>query len=527
MQNLQDVSQKLLNVIKDKGIFSEYLPDNFNMKSNDIDIYNAGASYKDKVEPYAYYMSRFGKTGDRRMISIPEAAGYVSLVNFIRDNKEILFDIIQLSCDDYNSFSRIINEKREIVDNDAFYGDDIKGVDMTIDESVESQEEERERSIYVDNMLSKIHMARGACGILRIDISEFYKSIYTHIFSAIKLGIDEAKNAFLADSQDEDYKRYKALDDRIRRINGARTNGILVGPYISKVISEAILARIDMELRDKNFIFVRYADDYEFAIYKKDNLEDIKGKLTSVFDRYSFRINNEKTIYEEYPFYIFSNYEKIIKRLAGNNKSVSSVEVVELFNKFLKMEKSGEKGAIRFLLKTYKNEYHVEDKQLYASYLLNVLCNDEKSLGIACKIIIQEYKSKRIELDRHFYTVVVDKLLFEIQKKHDLEIVWLAFLLKNTEFEITKDLILEIMKSKCDLAVIIVLEEWSEFIDMTDVEWCWENYNSWILLYQIALRYPYKREMFYEKLLIVHNKPFYQKLFDKNYTFYKKVESNE
>ena len=237
MQNLQDVSQKLLNVIKDKGIFSEYLPDNFNMKSNDIDIYNAGASHKDKVEPYAYYMSRFGKTGDRRMISIPEAAGYVSLVNFIRDNKEILFDIIQLSCDDYNSFSRIINGKREIVDNDAFYGDDIKGVDMTIDESVESQEEERERSIYVDNMLSKIHMARGACGILRIDISEFYKSIYTHIFSAIKLGIDEAKNAFLADSQDEDYKRYKALDDRIRRINGARTNGILVGPYISKVIS--------------------------------------------------------------------------------------------------------------------------------------------------------------------------------------------------------------------------------------------------------------------------------------------------
>ena len=61
------------------------------------------------------------------------------------------------------------------------------------------------------------------------------------------------------------------------------------------------------------------------------------------------------------------------------------------------MEKNGEKGATRYLLKTYKNEYHIEDehKELYASYLLNVLCNDEKSLGLACKIIIYEYKEKK------------------------------------------------------------------------------------------------------------------------------------
>ena len=37
----------------------------------------------------------------------------------------------------------------------------------------ENQEEERERSIYVENMLHKIQMTRGASGILHIDISEF------------------------------------------------------------------------------------------------------------------------------------------------------------------------------------------------------------------------------------------------------------------------------------------------------------------------------------------------------------------
>ena len=321
----ETVTEKLLDMIKEKGIFSEYLPENFNLNFETIDIYGAGASHRDKVEPYSYYMSRFGNPGDRRMISIPEVASYVSLINFLRDNKDILVDIIRISGEDFNSFSRIANEEYKIIDVDSVYGDAISAVNLTINESTEYQEEERERSVYVENMLHKIQMARGASGILHIDISEFYKSIYTHTLSAIKLGIDGAKEAFLQDSQDEDYRKYVAFDDRIRRLNGARTNGILVGPYMSRIISEAILARVDIDLRESKFVFVRYADDYEIAIYREDELEDVKSKLVSIFERYSFRINNEKTFYEQYPFYMFRNYEKVIRRLLGKDKTANSV----------------------------------------------------------------------------------------------------------------------------------------------------------------------------------------------------------
>ena len=517
----QSVTAKLLDKIKEKGIFSEYLPENFNLISEEVNLYSAGASHRDRVEPYSYYMSRLGKMGDRRMISIPEVASYVSLVNFLRDNVDILTDIVQISRSDYNSFSRIVNEEYEIMDENI-YGDTIEKVNLLLNDSTESLEDEKERSIYVENMLHKIQITSGACGILHIDISEFYKSIYTHTLSAIKLGIDDAKKSFLRNSQEEDYRKYVALDDRIRRLNGARTNGILVGPYMSRVISEAILARVDIEMREAGFTFVRYADDYEIAVYKADELEDVISKTVAILERYSFRINNEKTIYEKYPFYMFSNYEKIIRQLVGKDKTIDSVEVVELFNKFLQMEKSGEKGAVRYLLKTYKNEYHVEDKQLYASYLLNVLCNDEKALGLVCKIMIYEYKMNRIELDAHFYDVITDKLQYEIKKRHDLEIIWLTYLLKYTDFQITHEWLKKIIESRSDLAIIIILEEWAEELDVADVEWCWENLNSWILLYQIALHYPEKREKFYEKLEIVHNQNFYNKLFEKNFTFYKK-----
>ena len=50
------------------------------------------------------------------------------------------------------------------------------------------------------------------------------------------------------------------------------------------------------------------------------------------------------------------------------------------------------------------------------------------------------------------------------------------------------------------MAIIVIIEEWPEMIDATDIEWCWENMTSWILLYQIALHYPEKKGDFYAKL---------------------------
>ena len=235
------IEDELIGKIKEKGIFSEYLPENFNVKADGWNIYGAGASHKDHVEPYSYYMSRFNKTGDKRMISIPEFGTYVSLVNFLYDNKyTILRTCIEKSKGDRNSFSRFINDNGDIIDVDSTYGD--VTATLMLDDGVESNEYEKERSIYVNNMISKIQTTRGAAGILHIDISEFYRNIYTHILGCIKLGIDGVKTAFDQGDDSVDYKLYRQLDDRVRRLNGARTNGLLVGPYISRILSESILA---------------------------------------------------------------------------------------------------------------------------------------------------------------------------------------------------------------------------------------------------------------------------------------------
>lgn len=111
------------------------------------------------------------------------------------------------------------------------------------------------------------------------------------------------------------------------------------------------------------------------------------------------KLNSEKTYYEEYPYYLFSNYEKIIERIRGNEEKMDSPEIVELFNCFFSMEKKGEKGAVRYLLSAYPDNYIINDKNLYCDYLVNVICNDEKNMPLASKIFVKEYKNSNIAID--------------------------------------------------------------------------------------------------------------------------------
>lgn len=518
-----NIAVKLLEMIKKKGIFSEYLPDSFNINSEHFNIYGAGASYKDAIEPYSYNMSRMNNTGERRIISIPELAGFVSFVNYLYDNSEILNDIIKMSHDDINSFSRILNEEYEVVDNDDRYGMESFALLQEVNEDATVQEDEKEYSLFVKNMLHKISASAGAVGVLHIDISGFYRNIYTHTFTTIRIGAEEAKRAFAENSDSNDYLMYVKLDERIRAMNGKRTNGLLVGPYISRVLSETILARVDIEFRNAGLNFVRYADDYEFYIYNEKNLDKTKSLIDSIISKYYFEINNEKTFYEKYPFYVFENFEKIIKGLVGSNESFDSVDIIELFNKFFKLEKDGNKGALRYLLSTYKNEYHVEDKDIYASYLLNVLCNDERAIGLASKIIISEYKSERIEIDEEFKRKIIQKLNIEIERQHDLEVIWLTYLFRYIDGDMTKDIMNALLRTENDLVKIILLNEWgSEFTnEMKDM--CWQSAKSWILLYEMALQESDRREEFYIRAKIDKNRSFYEKLFNSNFNFYKKM----
>lgn len=516
---MSDCSNKLLDELKKQAIFSEYLPENFNVESEGFDLYSAGGSNKDNIEPYQFNMSRLNNNGDRRIISIPEISAYVALIDFLRQKEDILEDLIQLSMEDIRSFSRIIDENKDIVVNDGFYGTSDLNLRIRNDDDV-SGIYEKNRLTFLNNMYKKIEYAQGACGILHIDISEFYRSIYTHSLTAIKIGIEEAKDAFRNNSDSDVYHLYVDLDKFVRGLNGKRTNGLLVGPYVSHVLSETVLANLDKDLLKEDIEFTRYADDYEIIIRNKEDIEKLKSKVNDLFNKYYFRCNTEKTYYEEYPFYIFNNFESVMKRITDDSE-IDSEKTVELFNRFLKMEKEGDKGAIRYLLRRHKDGYTISDKKLYLAYLLNILTNDEKALGMVCRIIIEEYKNGNIDVDKTIYQIIFKELDAQVMNQHDLEVVWLIYLMKYIDYPMDQECFSMLLFRVNDLAKIIMIFEWEQFMNDELLEQCWKETKSWILLYELALKYSKKQDDFFKKLNIQKSRNFYQKLFKNNFSFYK------
>lgn len=511
-----DVLEKVILDLKFKGLFSEYLPSNFNLKSETYNIFKDFPVPRsvDYIEPYKFTMSRSKDSGLRRVIQLPEITAYVSAVNYMEENG-IIKELINFSAESENSFSKIIREDGEILKHETIYG---------------NAEEEgffnRDiKSNYIPNVIEKVKRAQGAKGILYLDISNFYGSVYTHIFPAILLGYEEAMNQykyFLSDSTDtrvtDTYKKYEVLDKKVRGLNSNRTNGLLTGPLLSFFLAEAILTRIDKEIKAAGVSFVRFVDDFEIFIYEENDIERSKRIISDILGNYYLTINSEKSKFVKFPYYVVENLQDIYEEYI--NGSANSVDLIKLFNNYFNLENNGTKGAISYLVKSIDSKFKVSDPELYASYLFNILVNDGRSLIKVCELIIK----KKIDFNIDQVNMMKKLLIQCIRDEKDLEVIWLVYLLKNIGVNnLGKDIIKKIVSSRNDLAIIIIINEYEEEIDGDILEEITLSANSWILLYQLFLKNFIIEDDLVRRVSLKRSKSFYSKLKYEKFTFYKPI----
>ncbi|MCK9226001.1 MAG: RNA-directed DNA polymerase, partial [Candidatus Muirbacterium halophilum] len=143
---------------------------------------------------------------------------------------------------------------------------------------------------------------------LQIDVSKCFHNLYTHSISwAIK-------NKFI--SKRDRCKKVvgfdKDFDDLMQKSNYCETNGILIGPEISRIFAEMIFQRIDKNiiknlekkkiLIGKDFDFRRYVDDY-FVYFNDSKLKQtIIESINSELFEYKLHLNDAKTVIYDRPF---------------------------------------------------------------------------------------------------------------------------------------------------------------------------------------------------------------------------------
>lgn len=511
--------EQLVEDLKYRGLFSEYLPANFNLVSDSIDIFDIDIRDKSEfIEPIQFTMSRFTNDGQRRLIYIPEITGYLTLLDYMNE-KNIINGLIEISLESENSFSKIVQQNGVMLRHESNYNYPPTG-----------RENDTVKSTYIDNIVEKINRAKGAKGILFIDIANFYGSIYTHIFPAIPLGFESAMEQYKIYSSNQQsseisdkYREYVGLDGKIRLLNGGRTNGLLTGPKVSFMIAEALLTRIDKELNEQGLKFVRYMDDYEIFIYDEFSIDKVKSQVTKILSKYYLSLNNEKTEYRNYPYFKLKNLEKIYQSFTEN--TLESSDIIELFNKFFEMEEEGIKGAVKYLVKTIDDSFETENFQLFSSFLINVLVNDNRSLIKVCELLIDEKENLEINND---FVELIEKLIIQYSDTHkDLEVIWLVYLLKNLDItSINHETINHIVDSGNELAIIIIMEEFCSSITEVILTKITATAKSWILVYQLYLKKYLSEDEFKEKINIRHNLRFYNKLKHHRFTFYKCINTD-
>lgn len=136
----------------------------------------------------------------------------------------------------------------------------------------------------------EINWMAGAQFVVKADVASCYPSIYTHSIPwALHDKITTKKNQKITELAGN------LLDKCTQNTRDGQTNGLLIGPHASSIISEIILTKIDTDLQKKYKKIVRHIDDYTFFADTFDEAEKFVKDLGLCLRSYEMALNYKKT----------------------------------------------------------------------------------------------------------------------------------------------------------------------------------------------------------------------------------------
>ena len=140
-----------------------------------------------------------------------------------------------------------------------------------------------------------------------MDISGCFYHIYTHSVAWAVKGKEVAKNCTNKDTFENDF------DHLMQHSNYNETNGIIVGPEVSRIFAEIILQAVDLaimrQLKEKfnyslgrDYEIRRYVDDSYVYATSREILEHVSEAYQEQLAYYKMDINKSKQEFHERPF---------------------------------------------------------------------------------------------------------------------------------------------------------------------------------------------------------------------------------
>lgn len=506
------------------GFFAEQMPACFSSKqlANKLSVIlplidckyaQVKCSKKNTTAPTV--ISTYKNDISRRILSVPNPEAFLRIVKLYSENWSKIVALTNSS----NSLSPITYMRSYSGDN---FLEEINSENL--------REAYRAKSDFVEGIKNCIRIALGYQYRLKVDIANCYNSIYTH---SVAWAICEKENAktYMRTKQPlslkEDYELGDAIDAFTRFQKSNETNGIVVGPYTSRIFSEIVLAAIDKILREHGFVFKRYVDDYKFYFRSETQAQESIQVVEKILNQYNLNLNLAKTEILRFP------YEKLSNMQNTYAAALKKDGIFGVLNAAAQFHTDGEKGAYKYALKyVRKQKLDPQSFELVFPLLVNIMLLDPK-YG---KYIIAFLKKNRSGIDIiKLSDIANNELMQSLKRELQQESLLFLHLIHDIRLSISAENVIAALNSQDDFTIIIALDIWrhhKSLVKRTKAQanrinktvaalaagLAGENYQGarWLLLYEAEKHNLFPRNVYTP----IPKTPFFDLLFNNDISFY-------
>ena len=327
----------------------------------------------------------------------------------------------------------------------------------------------------------------GANYLLKIDISRYYSSIYTHSIPWALHTKDVAKV-----NRGNDYIG-NILDQLSRNLQDGQTKGIPIGQDTSLIISEIIGTAMDEKIMGKiNYInMFRYVDDYYLFLDKEDDAEKALQVIRNVLREFELEINEEKTGIHNMPQSLEPKWLSQI-----NSLSIDENHLISFINNVYSIMIDNPNGEVlRYAFARLKRiKIKKEQWPIIQAFLLNSFIYDATAAPLACSILSKFYH-KKYGIDENMVLQVVHTLLNQNAVKDcEYELLWALWMCKLLKVKLDDELLKKANTIKSPLLILIILFDYRHNSSLDKSEWIKymtkeELYGDrWLLAYEALKR---------------------------------------
>ena len=315
---------------------------------------------------------------------------------------------------------------------------------------------------------TELKWASGAQYLVKADISACFPSIYTH---STPWALHTRAEAKKKNNRGLTKLCGNLLDKCTQITRDSQTNGLLIGPHSSNIISEIILTTVDTKLISLGYKKLkRHIDDYEFYASNHDEAESFIRDLGLALREFELTINEKKTKILKLPRPSLENWVRQLNLFKFSDDDIRFGEVRSFLDLALEHAQiSGSSAPLNYALKMIPDRLNSRAKRMFIQEAINLALCYPYLAPLLDKHVFKKHACHDVEVSIETFC----KDLFEIgmQKLYpDAVAHALYYSIKyNFEIDIIRDKSKEVIKLD-DAIVNVLLLEYAKKHTLNDIE---------------------------------------------------------